>query len=184
VVNDSDWIETIEERFEMSIFTVLANSRNSGSFWFVMSFDERFTNNKSILLLFRVGFLTNPANNLFVELQDEAIVGIEMGSLKWSLGDFSAGDGSTLVRDFEKSVFHIWIITSFNLGVIGGWVDSGWLSSKMAPEFGINCVVLSWEENVSVAMSLGLSNVSGDFQTLHLFVNIARVSWPKEDSLI
>jgi len=55
VVYDSDWIETIEERFEMSIFTVLANSGNSGSFWFVMGFDERFTNNKSIFLFFRVG---------------------------------------------------------------------------------------------------------------------------------
>jgi len=162
VVDNSDWIETIEERFEMSIFTVLANSGNSGSFRFVMSFDKRFTNNESILLLFRVGFLTNPANNLFVELQDEAIIGSKMSSLEWSFGDFSASNLSSIVRDFEKSIFHVSIIFSGG-GVIGGWVDSSWLSSKMAPEFGINCVVLSWEENVSVAMSLSFSDVGGNF---------------------
>jgi len=163
VINLGNWIETIEERFEMSVFAVFANSGNSGSFWFRMSFDERFTNDKGVLFLFCVSLLSNPADNLLVELLDEAIVGIEMGSLKWSLGDFSAGDASALVRDFEKSVFHIWIISGFNEGVIGGWVDSGWLSSKMAPEFGIDFWVLLWEENISVAMSLCLSNVSGDF---------------------
>jgi len=68
VIDNSDWIETIEERFEMSIFAVLANSRNSGSFWFTVSFNERFTNNQGIFLFFRVGFFTNPAYNLFVQL--------------------------------------------------------------------------------------------------------------------
>jgi hypothetical protein len=162
VVDDSDWIETIEERFEKSIFTVLANSGNSGSFRFVMSFDERFTNNESILLLFRVGFLTNPANNLFIGFEHEAIISIKMSSLEWSFCDFSATNLSSVVRDFVKSIFHLSLIVSGD-GVIGGWVDSSWLSSKMAPEFGVIFGVFSWEENFSVAMSLGFSDVCGYF---------------------
>jgi hypothetical protein len=162
VIDDGNWIETIEERFEMSIFAVLANSGDSGTFWFVMGFDERFTNNEGIFLLFWVSLLTNPAYNLFVELQDEAIIGSKMSSLEWSLGDLSALNLSSVVGDFVKSVFHVSVIFCGG-SVIGGWVDGGWLSSKVAPEFLINFVIFSWEEDVSVAMSLGLSDVSGDF---------------------
>ena len=50
-----------------------------------MGLDEGFTNNESIFLFFRVSLFTNPADDLFVELKDEAIVGIEMGSLESSL---------------------------------------------------------------------------------------------------
>jgi len=183
VVDNSNWIETIEERFEMSIFAVLANSGDSGSFWFVMGFDERFTNNEGIFLLFWVSLLTNPANDLFVELQDKAIIGIKMSSLERSLGDFSAGNLSSVVGDFEKSVLHVSVIFCGG-SVFGGWVDGSWLSSKVAPEFLIIFGIFSWEEDVSVAMSLGLSDVGGDLQTLHLFVNIAVFTRPEEDSLV
>lgn len=111
VINDSDWIETIEERFEMSILTVLANSGNSGSCWFVVGFHERFTNNESIFLFFSVGLFTNPAYNLLVKLQDEAIIGIKISSLERSCCDFSASNRSSIVRDFEKSIFHVRIIS-------------------------------------------------------------------------
>jgi len=64
----SDWIKSIEERSEMGVFAVFTHSGYSGSGRFVVSFDEGLTVNKGILLLFRVSFLADPANNLSVEL--------------------------------------------------------------------------------------------------------------------
>ena len=55
-----------------------------------MCFDKGLTINETVLLLLQVCELADPNNNLFVQLQDEAIVGVQMGSLERPLSDFRA----------------------------------------------------------------------------------------------
>lgn len=89
VVRGGDWVETIEEGLEESIFGVLDDSENSGSLWLVVSLNESLTNGEGVLLLGIFSLLSDPDGDILVELEDEAIVGVEHLSGKWPLLDLS-----------------------------------------------------------------------------------------------
>ena len=46
-----DWVEAIEERFEIGILSFLDDSHDAGSLWLVVSFDEALTDGEGVLLL-------------------------------------------------------------------------------------------------------------------------------------
>jgi hypothetical protein len=43
MISHEDWVETIEERLEMDVFSIFDDSSDSGTFRFVVLLDEAFS---------------------------------------------------------------------------------------------------------------------------------------------
>ena len=138
----------------MCVLAILTHSGDSCPSRFVVCFDKGLTINETVLLLLQVCELADPNNNLFVQLQDEAIVGVQMGSLERPLSDFRALNFARIIRNFKKTVGHIWVISSLCCGIVSRWVNNSWLSTQSIPEFLIMLCILLWEINFSMAMPL------------------------------
>ena len=74
----------------MNVLSVLDDSGDSSSLWLVVGLQEALTDDKSILFLLDVRFLSDPDINVLLELQDESVVGIQVLSLQGSLGHLGA----------------------------------------------------------------------------------------------
>ena len=83
-------VEAIEERFEVNVFGVLNNPRHACPLGLVVLLHEALADDEGVLLLLSVGLLADPDVDMLVELQNEAVIGIKMLSLKRSLLDLAA----------------------------------------------------------------------------------------------